>query len=101
MLNLTEFAATAFMDYEHRAHHASAIRKAIAERVQTMDSAELHSALVAADVPVMLLLQPSGLLRESAAAGRQLQAHDGSGFLRFPVQLAGMSKVSSSSTAAQ
>ena len=99
VLKLSEFAAQAFMDYEHRAHHASAIRKAIAERVQTMSSAELHSALVAADVPVMLLVQPSGLLRESAAAGRQLQAHDGSGFLRFPVQLAGMSDVSGTSTA--
>ena len=94
VLQLNEFSAPEFMDYEHRAQSAGAIRKAIAERVSVLGSDELHRALVAADVPVMLLVQPSELLRASAAAGRDLQAHDGTGFLRFPVQLAGMSDVS-------
>ncbi|WP_353234676.1 CaiB/BaiF CoA-transferase family protein [Diaphorobacter ruginosibacter] len=95
VLELEAFSDQVFMDYEHRAHHAGAIRGAIAERVLTMGSAELHAALVAADVPVMLLVQPSDLLRESAAAGRELHAHDASGFLRFPVQLAGMARTRS------
>lgn len=93
VLQLHEFAAAAFMDYEHRAHHASAIRRAIAECVQAIHSAELHAMLIDADVPAMLLVQPSHLLRDSAAAGRALQAADSSDFLRFPVQLAGMSDV--------
>lgn len=91
VLKLQEFSDPAFMDYEHRAHHALAIRKLIAERVHSMGSAELHASLVAVDVPVMLLVQPSELLRASATAGRELQARDGTHFLRFPVQLAGMS----------
>ncbi|WP_036596355.1 CaiB/BaiF CoA transferase family protein [Ottowia thiooxydans] len=98
VLTLDAFSEQVFMSYEHRAHHAGAIRKAIAERVRTRGSAELLSALVAADVPVMLLVQPSDLLRESAAAGRELQAHDGSSFLRFPVQLTGMSDVTRTSS---
>lgn len=90
-LQLHEFASESFMDYEHRARHAGAIRKAIAERVQLISGEKLHATLVAADVPVMLLVQPSHLLDASVAVGRELRAHDGSGFLRFPVQLTGMS----------
>ncbi|WP_228530071.1 CaiB/BaiF CoA transferase family protein [Diaphorobacter caeni] len=90
VLSLDAVAGIEWMDYEHRAAKAASIRGLIAERVLQRDSAELHDALVAADVPVMRLVMPSDLLRASAMAGRSLQAHDGSDFVRFPVQLEGM-----------
>lgn len=90
-LSLQEFSDAAFMVYEHRVRHAGAIRKSIAQRVGMMDSAQLHGALVAADVPVMLLLLPSDLLHRSSVAASELTSQDGSDFLRFPVRLTGMS----------
>ncbi|MDH5855926.1 CaiB/BaiF CoA transferase family protein [Lampropedia aestuarii] len=93
VLALHEWSGEEFMDYEHRAAHAAAIGQTIAQRVQMQDSAALHAALLAADIPVMRLVLPSDLLTDSAAAGRALHAFDGSGFVRFPVQLDGMSEV--------
>ncbi|QIL79795.1 CoA transferase [Diaphorobacter sp. HDW4A] len=90
VLSLDAFAGAEWLDYEHRAANATAIRKLMAERVLLRESAELHDTLVAADVPVMRLVTPSDLLQASARAGRSLQAHDGSAFVRFPVQLDGM-----------
>lgn len=96
-LELNTFTDAAFMDYEHRAKSASAICQAIAAQVQQRESNELHAALVAADVPAMLLVKPSDLLDTSLAAGRDLQARDGTSFLRFPVSLSGMSDVDAQS----
>lgn len=92
VLQLSDFSGVEFLDYEYRTMHAQSIRQAIAARVLVRDHDELHAALLAADIPSMPIIQPSELLKVSEKTERPLQALDKTQFVRFPIQLSGMSE---------
>jgi len=99
VLQLSDFSGVEFLNYEHRATHAQAIRQAIAARILARDHDELHAALLAADVPSMPLTQPSELLKTSEITERPLQSLDKTQLVRFPVQLSGMAEFDSTNQA--
>lgn len=94
VLDLAPFGTEAYLEYEARAERASEIRQLMASRVAAWNCADLKQALLAADVPVLVVESPAEMLESAAVAERGLRTEGSDGpLIRFPVRLSGMEAV--------
>lgn len=94
VLDLAPYDTDAYLAFDARANSASEIRKLMAQRVAAWNCSELEEALLAADVPVLVVHSPIEVMESDAVAERNLRVAGFDGpLIRFPVQLSGMDAV--------
>ena len=94
VLDLAPFDTEAYLEYDARAERASEIRELMVRRVAGWNCSKLEQALLAADVPVLVVHSPAEVMDSAAIAERGLRTEGADGpLIRFPVRLAGMDAV--------
>ncbi len=87
VFDLGRFAAAEFRLFAARVAQARAINELLAVELSRIDATEAEARLRARDVPVVLVVEPSGLAAHPQFAARGLYR---SGLARFPITLEGV-----------